>query len=302
MNHNFKDEMQLLKKDYEERQMSSQQLQKLRETMRETVREQNKKHKKNIFVNISVAAASLLALFFLLPNMSADVAYAMGQIPILGSVVRAVTFRNYSYEADRNFADVSVPKLEIEQQIEDALANAELECTVEEINKEIEEITNQMVNDFKQYLTDEVAYQEIIVKSEVLATTPKYFTIKLICYQGAGSGSEWDYFYTVDLQSGKRIELKDLFYPNSDYKTPIRENIKKQMREQMAQDETVQYFLEDEYEYLDFEMITDETSFYLNRNGNIVIAFDEYEVAPGSMGCVEFEIPNEVIEQIRILE
>ena len=48
-----------------------------------------------------------------------------------------------------------------------------------------------------------------------------------------------------------------------------------------------------------FKAITDETSFYLNEQDEIVIAFDEYEVAPGYMGCVEFVIPGEVTAGIR---
>ena len=86
----------------------------------------------------------------------------------------------------------------------------------------------------------------------------------------------------------------------ADYITPISENIKEQMREQMKEDEMVYYWVDDEIEEWNFKAITDETSFYLNEKNEIVIAFDEYEVAPGYMGCVEFVIPNEVTESIRI--
>lgn len=41
------------------------------------------------------------------------------------------------------------------------------------------------------------------VKHEVLSTTKDYFTLKLICYQAAGSGAETDYYYTIDLKTGK---------------------------------------------------------------------------------------------------
>ena len=51
-------------------------------------------------------------------------------------------------------------------------------------------------------------------------------------------------------------------------------------------------------EKMDF-IITDETSFYMNENGNIVIGFNEGEAAPMYMGAVEFEIPTEVLVDIR---
>ena len=44
---------------------------------------------------------------------------------------------------------------------------------------------------------------------------------------------------------------------------------------------------------------TDDTSFYLNQNGEVVICFNEGDVAPMYMSCVEFVIPNEVLADIR---
>ena len=140
----------------------------------------------------------------------------------------------------------------------------------------------------------------MIVKSEVVSTTQDYFTLKLICYQGAGSGAEWNYYYTIDLNTGERLQLKDLFYEGADYITPISENIKEQMKEQMAVDENKIYWLDDpEVPEWNFEHITDETAFYLNENGNIVISFNEGDVAPMYMGVVTFEIPDEVVRDIR---
>ena len=50
-----------------------------------------------------------------------------------------------------------------------------------------------------------------------------------------------------------------------------------------------------EIEYFDEDMngfttITDETNFYINENGNPVVVFDKYEIAPGAYGEQEFEI------------
>ena len=146
----------------------------------------------------------------------------------------------------------------------------------------------------------EEGYQDMMVKSEVIATTERYFTLKLICYQGAGSGAEWDYFYTIDLENGERLQLADLFTEESDYITPISENIKEQMRAQMKADENVHYWVDEtEIPEWNFKEITDETGFYLNEKDEIVICFNEGDVAPMYMGCVEFVIPKEVVADIR---
>ena len=48
-----------------------------------------------------------------------------------------------------------------------------------------------------------------------------------------------------------------------------------------------------------FDKITDETSFYLDSDGHLVICFNEGDVAPMYMGCVQFVIPDEVVADIR---
>ena len=47
-----------------------------------------------------------------------------------------------------------------------------------------------------------------------------------------------------------------------------------------------------------FQEITDEVNFYVNESGKLVIVFDEYEVAPGYMGAVSFEIPTGILTDI----
>lgn len=100
------------------------------------------------------------------------------------------------------------------------------------------------------------------------------------------------------MNTGERLELKDIFLEGSDYITLISENIKEQMQAQMLEDEGVYYWLNDEIEEWNFKSITEETSFYLNEKGNVVIGFDEGDVAPMYMGTVEFEIPREILQDI----
>lgn len=248
---------------------------------------------------VAIAAAILAGAFIILPNTSASVAHAMEQIPVVGQLVKVVTFRNYEYESDRNMADIEVPELTLEEGAEDSRVNDNLQKTAEEINAEIKDITDKLVEEFENNLQEE-NYQDVMVKSEVLITTEDYFTLKLICYQGAGSGYEWNYYYTIDLRTGERLQLKDLFIEDADYITPISENIKEQMRTQMQEDEMIYYWLDDEeMEEWNFKSITEDTLFYLDADNNVVISFNEGDVAPMYMGVVEFEIPAEVLKDIR---
>ena len=126
--------------------------------------------------------------------------------------------------------------------------------------------------------------------------------LKLICFTAAGSGIEWNYYYTVDLSTGKQISLADLFVEGVDYITPISDNIIAQMRKQMEEDPTKGYDVatsEDGYSVDVTEVLRERQAFYVNERGNIVIGFDEGEVASMSMGSLEFEIDNEAIKDIR---
>lgn len=300
-------ELEACKRTYEQLHMSSEQLQAMKDRI-EVAKMENRREvkKKNGAIKAAFAAAAVVAAFVILPNTSAGVAHAMEQIPVIGKLVEVVTFRNYQYEDERNQADIEVPEI-VPQSVTDTVAEEastdvqeNLQKSADEINAEIQKISDQFVKEFEENLQTEGGYQDVIVKSEVVSTTQNYFTLKLICYQGTGSGAEWNYYYTIDLNTGERLQLKDLFLEGADYITPISENIKEQMKEQMAADENKIYWLDDpEVPEWNFDHITDETAFYLNENGNIVISFNEGDVAPMYMGVVTFEIPDDVVRDIR---
>ncbi len=291
--------LQALQKEYLEPQMSEEQLNRLRMRMEDAKRENRKDRNRIRVTRLAATAAALLIAFIALPNMSPTIAYAMEQMPIIGQFVKVVTFRNYEYEDEQHKADVEIPELVTDAQSQNEQYQDELGNTTDEINAEIQEITRKLLDEFVDHMRNELGYKELVVRSEVVTTAPTYFTLKLSCYQGEASGYEYDYFYTIDLTTGERLQLADIFVEKADYITLISENIKEQMKDRMAKDEDVVYWLEDEIEEINFKAITEETSFYINENNNVVISFSEGEVAPMYMGVVEFEIPAEVLREIR---
>lgn len=47
-----------------------------------------------------------------------------------------------------------------------------------------------------------------------------------------------------------------------------------------------------------FHAIAADQNFYINDNNQLVIVFDEYTVAPGSMGMPEFVLPNDILTDL----
>ncbi len=325
-------ELDSLKENYLDIKMPEEQLDKLKMAIEKGKMDNRRENQKVIWTRWATSAAAVLAVFIILPNTSPSVAYAMEKVPFLGGLVKMVTWRDYQYEDERYQADVEVAKLElatmeeadagsgdktavtdINQMVETEEAIVEFETeeaavtemkedvlkeSLDDINLEIEKITENLIAEFETHMQEEMGYHELVIKSEVVADNDKYFTLKLLCFQAAGSGYEWNYYYTIDLATGKQIFLKDLFREGTDYITVISENIKKQMKEQMAADESVQYWLEEEMDEWNFKAITDETLFYLNEEEQLVISFNEGDVAPMCMGVCEFVIPEEVVGNI----
>lgn len=306
MEQNLKKLQQEVKEQYKMPEMSSEQVERLKMKMKQAKRENQKDRVRRVAMRGLATAASVMLVLFALANTSKTVAMAMQQIPLLGGFVKLITIRDYQYEDHRHAADISVGELVLEDisgtEDMDASVRAELEKTLAKINTEMRAISEDLLDTFEQSVEGDEGPFSTYVKGELLPTTERYVVIKLCCFTVAGSGIEWNYYYTVDLSTGKQISLADLFVEGVDYITPISDNIIDQMHKQMEEDPTKSFNIatdKDEYSIDVAEVLRERQAFYVNERGNIVIGFDEGEVAAMYMGALEFEIDNEVIKDIR---
>ena len=271
----------------------------------------------------AVAAAAVVMIA--LPNTNIQIAHAMENIPLLGGFFRLVTVRQYNYSDENHDAEVELAQINYGEDAgegasvgevaaapegtaagnvegasdgqEAAVANLS-EDGVEAVNQNMEATVEELIRQFEDTLSEE-GYHGLHVTQEVVTDNARYYTVKLSVLETEASGYEHNQFYTIDKQTGNVVTLEDLFVEGSDYISAISENIKTQMQEQMAADEGVIYFLDnDDMPEFNFQGITEQTNFYFNEKDELVIAFDEYEVAPGSMGAPEFVIPQEVTAAI----
>lgn len=227
-----------------------------------------------------VTAAALVLTFGIAVNASPVVAQAMDGIPVIGSIARVVTIRNYNESTDNGMmADISVPQID-----GNVAANAEMDAYAKELIARYEkEVVAQLGQEEGHYAL-ESSY-------EVVSDNDKYVNIRINTVETMASGAEFVKIFTVDKATGQTVSLKD--YLNSPEKLEaVSQNIKDQMAAQMAEDEGKVYFTEGEVG--GFTGLTGDENFYLNEAGELVIVFGEYEVAPGYMGTVSFTIPKDV--------
>lgn len=292
--------MNQLKEEYMEVQPPKEGLKQLEQTISRAKKDKRKMEKVHFWRNIAVGAAAVFAGVFVTVNVNSDLAYAMEQIPVIGSVIKVITFDRYQVEDENLSADIKTPKLESDENTPG----------IDKVNEAVQKDKDALIAEYKEifeaYANNESLKEDdgltnhysVEADYEIVTDNEDYFVLHFFATTVSASAQQINRYYTIDRKTGEMIELKDLFQEGSDYVKVISDNIKEQMIRQMAEDENVYYWLEDEIDQWNFKQIKEDQNFYINEKGNLVIAFDEYEVAPGYMGAVAFEIPREELASI----
>lgn len=235
----------------------------------------------------AVCAGVLLGVFLL--NCMPALAQTLESVPVLGQAVRVVDLRSYEWFWGDTGVSVQEPVLDGDSQ------------AVEQVEAEKEEFIAQMKEKFlfhaarkyQGYVSEEVGY-------EVLRDDDALFILRFNAILYAGNSVEYHHHVVLDKQKGRVLELADLFLEDVNYVFPISREIKAQMEEQMNAHEG-DYFLpggiwseEECFKSIDPE----DQDFYISEDGQLVIVFAAYEVAPGSMGAPEFTIPTDLLDGI----
>ena len=239
-----------------------------------------------------VAAASVLALL-IVPNVNPKIAEAVADVPVLNKVIDLVTIHHYQEEAadEKYAASVKTPELT-------AKGDAQLQSSVGEINAEVVAYADRMIEQFQQEMEQQGGVYGLDITYNVVTDSEEWFALQINTVETMAGGAETVHYYNLDKISGRYVLLADLFREDADYVTVISENIKEQMAQRMEADEDVVYDINCELPEDNFQQIAENQTFYQNQNGQLVIVFNEYEVAPGFMGCPEFVIGDAVLKPL----
>ncbi|MFJ5624527.1 DUF3298 domain-containing protein [Peribacillus loiseleuriae] len=249
--------------------------------------------KKKAVYKWSIGTAVAAILLTATVNLSPSAANAMSNIPLIGKVIDVITFQEWNEERDNHASmDIKVPKIT-------GLDNSGLET---KLNKKYVEESKQLYQEFTNTLAKlkegENANMAVNSGYEVLTDNDTIFSIRRYTVITQASSSTEMQFDTVDKKNQVLLTLKSLF-KNESYIDVLSENIKAQMVEQMKADPNKIYWMNDD-EPERFEKIDKDQNFYINDQNKLVIAFDQFEVAPGYMGSVEFIIPTDIISDILV--
>lgn len=224
------------------------------------------------------SAAAVVTLLVALPNVSGSAAKAMEQVPVLGSLVRVVTLRNYFYDDGHSSADVSVPQVNGAGQ------------AGEDVNQAVQENIYQLLDEFYADV-DQIAqgggYQGLSVSYSVVTDNEHWFTLRVNAVRTQGSSDEMLRYYHINKDTNQVVTLSSLFPQGSDYVTVLSQQVKSWLEGR-----------EDAFFYQEFTSIDPEQSFYWGEDGSLVLVFDEGSVLPASSGNPEVTIPAQVVQQL----
>lgn len=257
---------------------------------------------RKFFRGLTVTAAGLVVCTTVALNTIPAFATEMAKLPVIGAIAKVLTVRSvHGVEENMYNVDMDVPNVVMESSSN--VANTEF---TEKINSEIEKTVNdyraQAEKDFEEYKkaffetggTEEEwnnRKMDIIIDYDIKSQNGNILSFELVTSKGWVASNEERHYYNLNLDTDKEITLKDLL--GDDYINICNESIKKQIEQRMAEDENSLYFGfggDDTMQEAGFKTISVDTPFYINENGNPVIVFEKYEIAPGYMGYQEFEI------------
>lgn len=293
----MKDErMDKLKKDYMDTPIPDELDFITRKALNEGRKTMKRKSSVRKLMTTAVSAAVLVVMLMVGVNTSHVLAEGLLKVPVVGSIVRVLRFKEIRVDEGGYHAEIDTPRVE-------GLENKKLEDSLNkkymEENKELYESFMKDMEELKKagggHLGVDSGY---VVKTD----NDEILSIGRYVVNTVASSSTVIKYDTIDKKREILITLPSLFEDDS-YVEIISGNVKEQMLKNNKSDEEKIYWVEGigDTELVEvFEKISADQNFYISDKGKLIISFDKYEVAPGYMGVVEFEIPTEILAGILV--
>lgn len=258
----------------------------IQQTVNETSPPRSTRHFFKLLVPLTLA---MTTVFVILLNTSPVLASNLSDIPLLTQIVKVLTFRNYQTMDEMKNIYVRIPVLENtgNNELEDRI-NYEIKKQIDFSVSKSEQLAKELYDTYIQAGYKPSQIEPLLVEVDYQTTfyNDRYLSFIIKKYENIpySTVDKEQYYYNVDLQTGGHITLRTLFGP--DYLTKVGNEIYKQIESKKKEDENMLFF--DEINI--FEVLENEEKFYINEQGQVVISFDRYEIAPGYMGYPEFII------------
>ena len=236
------------------------------------------------WLRVAGAAAAVVVVFGVSVNVSPAFAQAVDEIPVVGDIARVLTVRSFTEEQPDHTVNVEQPMV-----ADDTQFAADVNEQINKIVDQYIEEANQRIAEYREAFlapggTEEEFEQKNIqvdVDYEILSETEDRVSFVLRAAESDITAGKEIVYYNLDFTTGQVLTLEDVL--GEDWVNICNSSI----QEQMAANTDVSYFSEDQG---GFTTVDENTSFYLDKDGSVVVVFPKYSIAPGAYGEQTFRI------------
>ena len=243
-----------------------------------------RKARRPLYRTVGSCAACLAVLMGAL-NLSSTFAAAAADVPVLGGLFQVLTVRSYDAVQDGIDYDVSVPEVDAASDVAGQI-NAEIQ---ERVDAQLAK-AQQDWDDYKEafFATGGTEEQwgdrkmDVIINYEIKSQTDTTVSFVVDFGEGWITAQQQRLCYNLDLENDRDITLADVLGEN--WVKICNDAINAQI---LAAGEDSFFFPADQG---GFTTVDENTSFYIRQDGTPVVVFQEYEIAAGAAGILEFPI------------
>lgn len=154
------------------------------------------------------------------------------------------------------------------------------------INKLITQAIDDFTNEFREFDKEPNTEHKLIadITFQNYYSDDKIISFSINATQIMADSYLQKKFYTVDLKTGEVYNIEHFL--GSDYQNIVKKSVQQQIAENKEKYPNLMYF----DEAVNNLKITNEQPFYINKDNQVVIVFNQFEIAPGYMSLPEFII------------
>ena len=154
------------------------------------------------------------------------------------------------------------------------------------INKLITQAIDDFTNEFKEFDKEPNTEHKLIadITFQNYYSDDKIISFSINATQIMADSYLQKKFYTVDLKTGEVYNIEHFL--GSDYQNIVKKSVQQQIAENKEKYPNLMYF----DEAVNNLKITNEQPFYINKDNQVVVVFNQFEIAPGYMSLPEFII------------
>ena len=154
------------------------------------------------------------------------------------------------------------------------------------INKLITQAIDDFTNEFKEFDKEPNTEHKLIadITFQNYDSDDKIISFAINATPIMADSDLQKKFYTVDLKTGEVYNIEHFL--GSDYQNIVKKSVQQQIAENKEKYPNLMYF----DEAVNNLKITNEQPFYINKDNQVVVVFNQFEIAPGYMSLPEFII------------